>query len=98
MLNKTTFLFKNSLTSRFVFFGTLCVWFFWILSRVINVYQYALVGAIFEFLWLPMIVALFVLPIVSLWHLVKDKFSVKSLYLYSLLITTINFLILYLNK
>jgi uncharacterized membrane protein (DUF373 family) len=68
------------------------------LSRVINVYQYALAGAIFEILWLPMIVALFVLPFVSIWHLIKEKFSVKSLYLYALIISALNFLVLFLNR
>ncbi len=97
-MHKPTLLFKNSLTSRFVFFGTLCAMFFWMLSRVINVYQYAWLGAIFEILWLPVIAAMFILPVVSCWFLAKEKFSVKSTYLYALIISVVNFLVMYLNK
>jgi hypothetical protein len=68
--------------------------FFWIIGHSLNVYKYIIVGALFEILWLPMIVFLVLLPFLSIYILIKDKWSLKSLYLYSLLIgiSTILFL------
>ncbi len=98
MVNNATKHFKNNLTSKIVFYGTIGVFIFWILSRVINIYKYVFVGVIFEILWLPAIVAVFILPLLSLWFLAKENFSVKSLYLYAIIVSVINFLLMYLNK
>jgi hypothetical protein len=78
--------FKNSKTSKIVFMLSIIVAGYWWLGQFINVYSIALVGAIFEILWLPTLVLLFVLPIISLISLVKEKFTIKSLYIYSMLI------------
>jgi hypothetical protein len=78
--------FKNSKTSKIVFMLSIIVAGYWWLGQVINVYSVALVGAIFELLWLPTLALLFVLPIISLISLVKEKFTIKSLFIYSLLI------------
>lgn len=51
-----------------------------------NVYEYAFVGAICEILWLPSLLALFVLPLVCFYFWVKEKFSLKSLNFYAMLI------------
>ena len=59
---------------------------FWSMGQLINVYHFAVVGAIFEILWLPMIALLVALPILALINWVKEKFNPKSLYLYSVLI------------
>jgi len=87
--------FKNSSTSKIVFILSIIVAGYWWLGQVINVYSFALVGAIFELLWLPTLAMLFVLPIISLILLVKEKFNVRSFYIYSLFIslTTILFII-----
>jgi hypothetical protein len=78
--------FKHSSTSKIVFLLSIIVCGYWWLGKIINVYRLALVGAIFEILWLPTLALLFVLPIISLISLVKDKFTIKSLYIYSMLI------------
>jgi hypothetical protein len=67
---------------------------FWLASRFINLYQFALVGAIFEILWLPMILMVFCLPLFSFYYLFKEKFSVNSNYLYAILIMIFTFLII----
>ena len=67
---------------------------FWLASRFINLYQFALVGAIFEILWLPMILMVFCLPLISFYYLFKEKFSVNSTYLYAILIMIFTFLII----
>lgn len=64
---------------------TACV--FWVLSKKINVYKYNLMGAVFEILWLPMIVALLTLPLLAGWFLFKEKVTLYSLNIYTLLIT-----------
>ncbi len=54
------------------------------LSRLLNVYQISYVGAIFEILWLPVILLLFILPVLSLIYWIQDKFNPKSIFLYSI--------------
>jgi len=58
----------------------------WCLGQIIDVYRFAAVGAIFEIIWLPMMLLLVLLPIISFFHLAKEKFNPKSLYLYSFVI------------
>lgn len=71
---------------------------FWCVGTHVNVYYFAVVGGIFEFLWLPMIVLLFVLPILSFFFFVKEKFNLKSLYLYSFLIVLATILFMTLKE
>ncbi|SEA81001.1 hypothetical protein SAMN05421540_1321 [Psychroflexus halocasei] len=69
---------------------------FWYIGQSFNVYYFAVVGAVFEFLWLPMIASLYILPILSLFYLIKEKFNLISLYLYSFLILIATILYIYL--
>ena len=85
--------------SKIVLLCSVFVSIFWILGNIISIYSNNFVGAIFEILWLPAIALTFILPIVSLIFLAKEKFSLRSLYLYSILLLllaalTIKFLIL----
>jgi len=79
--------FKNSGTSKTVLILSIFISVFWWLSKLINIYHFAFVGAIFEILWLPVLASLFILPIISLVFLFKEKFNIKSFYLYSVLIS-----------
>jgi hypothetical protein len=54
---------------------------FWYLVNTHCVYEYALVGAIFELVWLPMILITFGAPIVSFVCWLKDKRKFKSVFL-----------------
>jgi hypothetical protein len=54
---------------------------FWNIGRITDIYRSAIVGALFEILWLPMIVMLLVLPVIAVYFLVKEKFSFRSLHL-----------------
>ena len=56
------------------------------LSRLLNVYQISYVGAIFEILWLPVILLLFILPFLSLIYWIQEKFNPKSIYLFSIVL------------
>ena len=59
---------------------------FWFLAQSVDVYFFTVTGAIFEILWLPMIILVYVLPIISLIFMIKEKFKLKSLSFYSFLI------------
>ena len=73
---------KNIIFTLSIF--TALYWF--ITSNIIDVYKYALVGAICEILWLPCLLALIALPIYAVYFWAKEKFRLKSLYLLSILI------------
>jgi len=88
-MKENTNAFKNTKTGKIIFRLSLLASVLWCLSHIINVYSFALLGAIFEILWLPMLAALFFLPIISLVLWVKEKFNIRSLYLYSILIVLI---------
>jgi hypothetical protein len=50
------------------------VFFFWGLISILNdVYEYAIVGVVAEILWVPMLIFLFVLPIVAIIRLFLKK-------------------------
>lgn len=77
---------------KFLFVGSLFVCAYWFLAFNIDVYKYAIVGAIYELLWLPALALIYVLPIVNLYFWVKAKFRLKSLYLYGFMVTTLSLL------
>lgn len=45
---------------------------YWLLNKIINVYAITIVGIIYEILWLPMIVLLFVAPIFNLYSIISS--------------------------
>jgi len=91
-------LFKNSRTSKIVLLLSIIVSAYWWLGQVINVYSFAVVGVIFEIFWLPVLTLLFVLPIISMILLLKEKINIKSLYVYSTLLGVTTILIMILGK
>jgi hypothetical protein len=89
---------SHSTQSKVVFILSIEVSLFWMLGELINVYRFALVGAIYEIVWLPNLAMLFILPLVSLFFLGKEKNKLQSLYLYSIVLLTIAILILLINQ
>jgi len=89
---KTTF--KNSALSKIFFISSIVVLVFWSAGQVIDVYHFPAVGAIFEILWLFMLLMLFILPIIAMVFLIQDKFNFRSLYLYTIIVTVINILLM----
>ncbi|TDQ16430.1 hypothetical protein DFQ04_2548 [Algoriphagus boseongensis] len=71
-------------------FGTLA---FWFIGTFFDVYQVAFIGAIYELLWLPFLVMLFGLPILTFFLWKSSKYSTKSLYFYALMISTATLLV-----
>jgi hypothetical protein len=86
--------FTNPLLSKICFILSISILVFWILGKATDVYHFALTGAIFELLWLPMLFMLFVLPVLSLVSLIREKFNLRSLYLYSIILNTANILLM----
>ena len=90
--------FSNTKTSIVVFVLTVPVTLFWAVGNLIDVYQNVIVGVVFELLWLPVILLSLVLPIVCVFFLLKEKFSFRSLYLYSFLMVIITVTLLILQE
>lgn len=80
--------------SRMIFLFTIAAGIFWIVGKSINVYSWPVVGAIFEILWLPSLIILFILPIISFVYWVNEKFKLKSFNLYSLILAIVVVLII----
>ena len=85
--------YKSSKRSIIIFSLSLFIFLYWSLTRLLNIYHYAFVGAVYEFLWFPILSMMFLLPILSAFYLIKEKFSFKSLYLYSILIIGLTFFV-----
>ena len=84
--------------SLLVFIVSIIVPLFWYIGQTINVYRYAWLGALFELLSLPMLAALFILPVFSFVLLIKNKFRPRSLYLYSFIISLVSMLLIVTSK
>jgi hypothetical protein len=89
---------KRSLTSKVVLTLSLLTAGYWALVMNVDVYRFAVVGVFYEILWLPMIAAIFVLPIVALVYWIIERFYLKSLYLYALLALLATVLIIVLQS
>lgn len=85
---------KKNGTSKLYFLLSMIVFIFWLLSRLINVYHFTLVGVVFEILWLPVILLTFALPVLSLISWSKEKFNFQSLHLFTLIIIAITALMI----
>jgi hypothetical protein len=69
-----------------IFVVSIFVSLFWWVSKLIDLYQFKLIGIVFEILWLPAIAALLIIPIISVVFWTKEKFTLKSFYPFSILI------------
>ncbi|WP_411274756.1 hypothetical protein [Daejeonella sp.] len=88
-------IFRNSRDHKVLFVISIAVVIIVLLGRVVNVYYFAVSGAIFELINLPLLALLFGLPLYCLYVFWKDRFNAKSLALYSaLLLTTAIFLLI----
>lgn len=46
---------------------------YWLLNKTIDVYQIAILGVLYEILWLPMLILFIVLPILNTYTIFKNK-------------------------
>jgi hypothetical protein len=87
-------LFKNVQNGKLLFLLSIFISAFWIVGKNINVYQTKITGAIFEILWLPMILLLFITPCLAAYFWKKEKFVLKSMNLLTIIASVIFVLIL----
>lgn len=69
-----------------IFFVSILVMFFWILTNRINIYENKFIGIIAEILWLPFILLIFVLPILTTVLLLTRKLKNSKILFLSLTI------------
>lgn len=93
-MSNTSTAFKISKTSKVIFGLSIFVFVFWTLAGFINIYDIIIAGAIFEFLWFPVMALMLLLPILSIYFLIKEGFNFRSLYVYTLIIIGLTFLVL----
>lgn len=85
---------RNLNWSLLIFIMTAIICAFFISDQFIDYYRFKLTGALFELFYLPSMMMIIFIVIFSITRLLKDKFTLKSLYIYSLLIIAFTFLYL----
>lgn len=91
-------LFINTKKSKIIFLLSILVSIIWVLGRTINIYQFAVVGAIFEIFWLPILALIPILTVISITFWIKDKLNFRSLNLYSFLMIVMTIMFTIFNK
>ena len=81
-------------TSKIFLLLSLTIFLFWSLGWAVNVYHFPIIGAMFEFLWLPIILLTLILPILTFRYWAKEKFILRSLNFFSLIILLVTGLII----
>jgi cytochrome bd-type quinol oxidase subunit 2 len=88
-------LLQSRSTARILLLVSVFIYLFYAATAVINdVYEYKLVGALFELLWLPTLLLLIIVPVLCIIHLVNRKSGGKRYSLFSLLLITLAFVFL----
>jgi hypothetical protein len=72
-----------------IFLLTLGASIFWIFTKFVPIYENKIIGAVFEMLWLPVVIILFILPILSFLLWAGEKFRVKSVHLFSIILAAL---------
>ena len=80
-----------------ILIASIIVAIYWVTGKLVNVYSSTITGAVFETLWLPMLLLVFIIPGVSFFYWLKNGFKINSGYFFSLVIFT-GVLILFLAK
>lgn len=86
---------QNTKQSKIVFGISVLTLLLIILFKTIDIYKYAVVGALFEMLWMFIMAAVFILPIVAIWGLFKNSFSFKSFYFFAIIISVVSMILLF---
>lgn len=84
---------KNLIFDIVILVGSFLVLAFWLLVNQINVYEYKLVGIIYEILWLPFLLLVFVFPILTTVLILLRKFAKSKILFLALAIQVLLLLI-----
>lgn len=79
-------MFTNKNSARAVFILSVFSFTYWLLVLFViaDDYKSAAMGALYEILWLPMLVCIVALPVISIFLMIKTKFSPGSFQFFSL--------------
>lgn len=81
--------------SRIMFILSVCTIIYWLLALNVNVYQYAVVGAIFEMTSLLFLVSLYALPILLIGLVLRLKARTPKLHFVSLVMLLITLIVIF---
>lgn len=93
-MEKDRIILQNPTLPKIVFGFSGAVAIFWSVTLFTDVYHFAVVGAIYEILWLPMILLVYILPFVSLILWILEKFNTKSFSFYAFLLLLLTVVII----
>lgn len=86
---------NNSRLGKGIFLITLGASIFWIITKLVPIYENKIVGAVYEMLWLPVVIILFILPLFSFLLWAGEKFRVQSVHLFSIILAALAILVGY---
>jgi hypothetical protein len=89
---------KNLIFDIVILLGSFLVLAFWLLVNQINVYEYKLVGIIYEILWLPFLLLVFVFPILTTVLILLRKLAKSKILFLALAIQVLLLLLIQLLK
>jgi hypothetical protein len=93
-MQRLNLLSKHVQNGKLLFLLSIIIAAYWIVSNKVNVYQTKITGAVFEILWLPMLLLLFITPCVAIYFWKKENFVLKSMNLLTIIVNIIFILIL----
>lgn len=82
---------KQSKLPLIIFVISVWVSLFFLSGQFIDYYHFELTGALFELLYLPSLMGMFFILVFSIIRILKEKFTFKSLYVYSFLVIALTF-------
>ena len=81
-------------TEKILFWSSVFTCLFWLSAQIIDVYRFKATGIFYEIVSIPMLLALFVLPVVLIVQLIRYKPKFRSLYMLSLSMLFVTLIIL----
>ena len=88
-MNETSPTFIRTRTSKIIFVLGILTCIYWWLTGTVSLKDNAILSTLSELAWLPLLLLIFVLTGTSLVLFIRDKFNIKSLNLYTLIICLI---------
>ena len=85
--------YKDIKRSKKFFLAAVIVSAFWLFINIFKFYKSPILEVVVKVLWLPMLIILFLIPIICLLFLLKKKFNPRSYYLYGLILCLITIIL-----
>lgn len=85
-LHRKSSAYKDIKRSKQLFLAGVLVSLFWFLINIFKFYRSPLLEMVVKVMWLPMLIILFLIPIICLLFLLRKKFNPKSFYLYAIIL------------